>query len=186
MLRAAYFAQELLSTFNTAIGEVALQPSTGGVFVVALYVAGEVTEESGEVEVKKHVLWDRKAEGGFPETKILKRLVRDVIEPDRDLGHVDGKKAIKSPEISPEYSSSNPTPSTSSTSNPPIPKAISLLQPTSERKFTPMDIDTSRPGSSLEKEREVVNSRGKIVISGGEEGGDGFGGFCRPGDEDCG
>ena len=34
-------------------------------------------------------LWDRKADGGFPETKELKRRVRDVIEPGRDLGHVD-------------------------------------------------------------------------------------------------
>lgn len=35
------------------------------------------------------VLWDRKTDGGFPETKELKRRVRDVIEPGRDLGHVD-------------------------------------------------------------------------------------------------
>lgn len=34
-------------------------------------------------------LWDRKTDGGFPETKELKRRVRDVIEPGRDLGHVD-------------------------------------------------------------------------------------------------
>lgn len=40
-------------------------------------------------------LWDRREDGGFPETKELKRRVRDVIEPNRDLGHVDkdyGKK----------------------------------------------------------------------------------------------
>ncbi|KAF3024294.1 hypothetical protein E8E14_013403 [Neopestalotiopsis sp. 37M] len=35
------------------------------------------------------VLWDRKTDGGFPETKELKRRVRDVIEPGRNLGHVD-------------------------------------------------------------------------------------------------
>lgn len=35
------------------------------------------------------VLWDRARDGGFPETKELKRRVRDVIEPGRDLGHVD-------------------------------------------------------------------------------------------------
>lgn len=34
-------------------------------------------------------MWDRKTDGGFPETKELKRRVRDVIEPDRNLGHVD-------------------------------------------------------------------------------------------------
>lgn len=35
------------------------------------------------------MLWDRKLDGGFPETKELKRRVRDVIEPGRNLGHVD-------------------------------------------------------------------------------------------------
>lgn len=34
-------------------------------------------------------MWNRKEDGGFPETKELKRRVRDVIEPGRDLGHVD-------------------------------------------------------------------------------------------------
>lgn len=34
-------------------------------------------------------LWDRKTQGGFPEVKHLKQLVRDVIDPTRDLGHVD-------------------------------------------------------------------------------------------------
>ena len=34
-------------------------------------------------------LWDRKTNGGFPEVKQLKQLVRNVIDPDRDLGHVD-------------------------------------------------------------------------------------------------
>ena len=35
------------------------------------------------------MLWDRKVDGGFPEVKELKRRVRDVIQPGRDLGHVD-------------------------------------------------------------------------------------------------
>ena len=34
-------------------------------------------------------LWDRKTNGGFPEVKQLKQLVRNVIDPDRDLGHID-------------------------------------------------------------------------------------------------
>jgi predicted Rdx family selenoprotein len=36
MLRAAYFAQELLSTFGNQIGEIALVPATGGLFQVEL------------------------------------------------------------------------------------------------------------------------------------------------------
>ncbi|EFQ28561.1 selT/selW/selH selenoprotein domain-containing protein [Colletotrichum graminicola] len=88
MLRAAYFAQELLSTFSTSIGEVALQPSTGGTFVVTL-----THLPAGAETASTTVLWDRKIEGGFPETKELKRRLRDVIQPDRDLGHVDRKHA---------------------------------------------------------------------------------------------
>ncbi|KAF4783286.1 putative selT/selW/selH selenoprotein domain-containing protein [Colletotrichum scovillei] len=86
MLRAAYFAQELLSTFGTSIGEVALQPSTGGTFTVTL-----THQPAGATTTSSTILWDRKTEGGFPETKELKRRLRDVIQPDRDLGHVDRK-----------------------------------------------------------------------------------------------
>ncbi|KAK7418811.1 hypothetical protein QQX98_003673 [Neonectria punicea] len=82
MLRAAYYAQELLSTFSTALGEVALQPSTGGTFTVSITHASLATTTTT-------VLWDRRTDGGFPETKELKRRVRDVVEPGRDLGHVD-------------------------------------------------------------------------------------------------
>ncbi|KAI5853862.1 Rdx family-domain-containing protein [Tricharina praecox] len=91
LLRAAYFAQELLSTFSTSLGEVSLQPSTGGTFVVNIYHK----EDTSSSEVTTTNLWDRKTEGGFPETKLLKQRVRNVIDPGRDLGHVDGRKAIK-------------------------------------------------------------------------------------------
>ncbi|RGP78135.1 seleno w [Fusarium longipes] len=95
MLRAAYadvlqYAQELLSTFSTSLGEVALQPSTGGTFIVSI-----THQAAGAEAASTKTLWDRREDGGFPETKELKRRVRDVIEPDRDLGHVDkdyGKK----------------------------------------------------------------------------------------------
>jgi hypothetical protein len=39
--------------------------------------------------ITETILWDRKTDGGFPETKELKNRVRNVIEPGRDLGHVD-------------------------------------------------------------------------------------------------
>nr|POF15484.1 hypothetical protein CFP56_48679 [Quercus suber] len=95
MLRAAYFGQELLSTFGSAIGEIALIPATGGLFQVN--VTHRVTTDvdgNGQASVKEVLLWDRKAKGGFPETKVLKQLVRDVIEPGKGLGHSDvGGKA---------------------------------------------------------------------------------------------
>lgn len=90
MLRAAYFGQELLSTFGTSIGEIALIPATGGIFTVNLTYKPEATaENSGDVSVQDVLIWDRKAEGGFPETKILKQRVRNHIEPGKDLGHSD-------------------------------------------------------------------------------------------------
>ena len=68
-------AQELLTTFAEELGSVTLVPdSTGGVF---------------EIRVDEELVWSRKAQGGFPEIKELKQLVRDKIAPDRDLGHVD-------------------------------------------------------------------------------------------------
>ncbi|KAF3901601.1 hypothetical protein ABW21_db0204314 [Orbilia brochopaga] len=89
-LRAAYYAQELLQTFSTSLGEVALRPATGGVFTVTLETLNEETSA-----LESHLLWDRKRDGGFPETKELKKKVRDIIDPQRDLGHVDGKKSVK-------------------------------------------------------------------------------------------
>ena len=78
MLRSAYLAQELLTTFDSGeIREVALAPQygePGGVFVVT---------------VDDAVVWDRSLDGGFPETKVLKQRVRDRIAPDRNLGHSD-------------------------------------------------------------------------------------------------
>ncbi len=43
----------------------------------------------GTGSLRTYLLWDRKSEGGFPEVKELKRRVRDVVDPGRDLGHVD-------------------------------------------------------------------------------------------------
>jgi predicted Rdx family selenoprotein len=59
------FAQELLSTFSNSLGEVALQPSTGGVFLVKLYQAVPSSDGQSSI-VQEYVVWDRKAEGGFP------------------------------------------------------------------------------------------------------------------------
>ncbi|KAF2796089.1 hypothetical protein K505DRAFT_238510 [Melanomma pulvis-pyrius CBS 109.77] len=94
-LTESQFGQELLSTFSTQIGEIALIPATGGLFTVELtYAYAESQQKGADVEIKKVLLWDRKAEGGFPETKVLKQLVRDHIDPGKDLGHSDrhGKK----------------------------------------------------------------------------------------------
>lgn len=74
LLRAAWLAQELLTTFAEEIGEVALQPGTGGIF---------------EIRLENEVLWSRKTEGRFPEAKEIKQRLRDRIAPDKSLGHSD-------------------------------------------------------------------------------------------------
>jgi len=75
LLRAAWVAQELLSTFEQELDEVTLKPGgEGGIF---------------EVRLNGKTLWSRAAEGRFPEAKELKQRLRDQIAPDRDLGHVD-------------------------------------------------------------------------------------------------
>jgi len=74
LLRAGWMAQELLSTFGGEIGEVALVPGTGGVF---------------EIGYDGEIIWERKRDGGFPDAKALKQRVRDRLDPERDLGHID-------------------------------------------------------------------------------------------------
>ncbi len=77
VLRASWFAQELLSTFGNDLGEVVLVPGTGGIF---------------ELRLDGEVLWNKKAAGRYPEPKEIKQLIRDRIDPARDLGHSDRKK----------------------------------------------------------------------------------------------
>ena len=98
MLRAAYFGQELLSTFSTSIGEVALIPVTGGVFQVHLTYLPSATDNDADAPTPQEVLlWDRKAENGFPEAKVLKQRLRDHIEPGKNLGHSDKPSAKAQP-----------------------------------------------------------------------------------------
>lgn len=74
LLRSAWLAQELLTTFAFELSEVALQPGTGGIFLI---------------HCDDVLVWDRKIENGFPEAKILKQRIRDLIAPDKPLGHSD-------------------------------------------------------------------------------------------------
>ena len=77
LLRAAWMAQELLSTFEQELSAVTLRTGTGGIF---------------EVRVDDELVWSRKADSGFPEITELKRRVRDLVNPERHLGHVERKK----------------------------------------------------------------------------------------------
>jgi selenoprotein W-related protein len=75
LLRAAWLAQELLTTFSDDVSAVALAPSA----------------ESGRFQIRAEdeLVWCRKRDGGFPQPAELKRRVRDHICPDKPLGHSD-------------------------------------------------------------------------------------------------
>jgi selenoprotein W-related protein len=75
LMRAAWMAQELLTTFEQELAGITLRPSeTKGAF---------------EVRLGGETIFSRKAEGGFLEIKEIKQRVRDRIAPGKSLGHSD-------------------------------------------------------------------------------------------------
>jgi selenoprotein W-related protein len=76
LLRAAWIAQELLTTFQNELEEVTLRSGKGGVFKIIL---------------NDELLADRERDGGFLELPALKQRIRDRIAPTRDLGHSERK-----------------------------------------------------------------------------------------------
>lgn len=74
LIRASWYAQELLSTFSDDLAALSLVPSPeAGVFTITL--------DDG-------VIMDRRTDG-FLEAKEVKRRIRDRIDPERGLGHID-------------------------------------------------------------------------------------------------
>lgn len=77
LLRAAWLAQELLTTFESDVAGVELVPSgTSGTF---------------QIRVDDEVVWCRQVDQGFPQAAELKRRVRDRVAPGRALGHSESK-----------------------------------------------------------------------------------------------
>ncbi len=68
-------AQEFLTTFLEDVASVTLRPSE---------VAGLYT-----ISINDDIVFDRKLYGGFPEIKELKQIVRDRVNPTKNLGHAD-------------------------------------------------------------------------------------------------
>ncbi|OCF36353.1 hypothetical protein I316_01599 [Kwoniella heveanensis BCC8398] len=83
--RATWIQTELFLTFpNPLIRTITLiplnAPETGGRFRVWVDKGDGVGEQ---------LAWDRKTEGGFPELKVLKQRIRNIIQPEMGLGHSD-------------------------------------------------------------------------------------------------
>jgi len=81
LLRAAWLAQELSTTFEEELGGVTLVPASGGTFEITL--TGHQATTS---------IWSRKQAGRFPEAKEIKQRVRDSLCPGKPLGHSDVKQ----------------------------------------------------------------------------------------------
>ena len=72
--RASWISQELLSTFESDLSSVTLVPSDSGVF---------------DITCNQSLIFSRKEENGFIDVAIIKQRIRDLIDPDRNLGHID-------------------------------------------------------------------------------------------------
>ncbi|GME90093.1 hypothetical protein B5S28_g3503 [[Candida] boidinii] len=88
-LRASWYLQEILQTFSSSpndkdelsINSVSLAPScVAGTFKV-------LVQRSKDEEVK--VIWDRKTDGGFPDSKTLKQRIKNYLYPELNLNHID-------------------------------------------------------------------------------------------------
>ena len=79
LLRSSWMAQEILSTFESEIDEVCLRPCR---------------TEPGQFRITcgDKMIWCRKKDEGFPDIKVLKQKIRDVVDPKKDLGHTDRDK----------------------------------------------------------------------------------------------
>ncbi len=81
LLRAAWVAQELLTTFEDTLAAVTLKSATGGIF---------------EILVNGEPVASRAMDGGFVELKEIKQRVRDRVAPEQSLGHSDTRRATPS------------------------------------------------------------------------------------------
>jgi len=76
-MRAAWLAQELLTTFDGDLESLTLKPGTGGIF---------------DISLDGVVVYSRKMQGRHADAAELKQLIRDAIDPERSLGHSDRKQ----------------------------------------------------------------------------------------------
>ena len=97
MLRSTWMASEILTTFasDNSLSSISLTPkgpplSEGGIF--------RVTASGSSSKEQDSLLWDRKIEGRFPESKEVKQLIRDLVDPGKDLGHSDKQNIDSSSE----------------------------------------------------------------------------------------
>ena len=98
MLRAAWYQQEILQTFASKEDTETTQKAADGlpkliinsVLLKPSLVAGTFTIA---IKTKRTdnwtILWDRKMNGGFPDSKVVKQKIRDTVKPGLNMRHLD-------------------------------------------------------------------------------------------------
>lgn len=97
--RAVWYLQEILQTFSdpekNLVAEVALRPSYDkpGIFIVEVATKEDDSRIIYCRRMKKSSLPQTEPYhfDGFPDSKLLKNLLRNELFPEHGLGHVDGK-----------------------------------------------------------------------------------------------
>ena len=75
LIRATWISQELLQTFSNELNSIKLIPShISGIF---------------EIRCNRKLVWERNKKEGTPKIKLLKQQIRDIIAPEKNLGHID-------------------------------------------------------------------------------------------------
>ncbi|QPG77329.1 hypothetical protein FOA43_004738 [Brettanomyces nanus] len=142
MLRATWYQQEILQTFGSKQDPVITSScnevpklTVNSVILKPSLVAGTFTIG---VKVKKYdnwtVIWDRKMDGGFPDSKVVKQKIRDLVRPGLKMNHLDNVSATNNGTL---LSSSTMSGSGSGSPTP----AISIPRP---RTFTEECLDCTR------------------------------------------
>ena len=141
ILRASWYQQELLQTFTSKA------PSADEALVHSIVLRPSFVPGTFQVLVKMSadapwvLVWDRLRDGGFPEAKTLKQCIRDVVSPERSLGHSDKKSngtlltGSKASSISSPPPFSAPPASAAASSTGSIPIATPLDHTPTEREI---------------------------------------------------
>lgn len=169
-------AQELLTTFQDEyhLDRVTLIPSTkrppfhpGGIFTVrAATVTASAPGRTGTIlpdvpDAVVRVLWERKSDGGFPESKVLKQRVRDIVAPKQSLGHSDANAMIADGVLIPQLETKEQLETTCEDCPPNIglpvasvPSASAIFLETDERE-DPMEVEVEVE-AAIQKNVEIV------------------------------
>ncbi|GMH87537.1 hypothetical protein TrST_g13301 [Triparma strigata] len=100
--RSQWYSYELFQTFHTRRLQKGLEPLISETTIAASENAGD-----WRMEINNQLVWDRRTDGGFPDLKLVKNRVKEVLDPSVDLGHSEIKCSNSSAETGTETDASS-------------------------------------------------------------------------------